>query len=985
MIRLKSKGLNEIITTILIMLVMVIVVGIIITGVNSQISKGKEKTNYDNSIKVRDLLYSEIMQIYNSPIESTKEVTFSLSNLSIDINSDNETIEICSVGKNLNFFADGKRLEEDNNKYVYRNMQQLCSGIVFENIDLIRNISFSNKEQARLIFKKITENKISVSVDNETNQEWYTSKNSYIYDETSGEWKYRKKIVIAGENILGTLTNIPVKITLTDEDLKNYANPAASDLIFTLGDGVTKIKKEILDYNSGTGELSALLKIPSFDIGTDINIYTYDEKTRKKITIDHTKVDGDLNDFPVLLSIKDQNLVDIAKEDGSDIYFTANDGTTRLKREIESFTDISLFRKKITIDHTKVDASLTDFPVLISLTDDDLANYAANVDGNDIYFTTSNGYTRLKREIEDYNSATGTLVAWVKIPSLSSTTDTDIYVHFGNSEESNTNDTDVWDSTFVGVWHLKETGSNPEVFDSTINNNNSVSNLADPTVNGKINNAMTFTSANSDIITIADSDSLDVNYLTLSVWINLSTWATYPAIIAKGYWDGGGEAYSLHIRDNYTIWTDINNSGSRIYYNPATKAITLGNWHYVTTTVSPDTIRTFIDGIESGTGKTGTYDISTTDHNLIIGRLPNFGFINGIIDEVRISNTARSESWIKTEYNNQSSPSTFYSVGDLEDVTINLVAWVKIPNLSSTTDTDIYMYFGDENENNTNDTDVWDENFVGVWHNNDYNSSYVKESKTGLASASKKGSNEPSQINGQIGYAQYCDGVDDYIDTKIATVSYPKSTISFWSNFKNQKGPSPGTAILGSVYWTNNNFVITQQHGTTLYSVLFIVGNSKYAGYYNSYSEINKWYYYSFTYDSDQNTWANALKLYVNGTAKNISPSTGDTEPVEVSGANSLKLCSKFFKGFLDEVRISNTLRSESWVKTEYNNQSSPETFCSVGEMTDANILTDTATMASNANTGIYVYFGNPVANILDDNIEDGNVVSVSLGVLEKS
>jgi hypothetical protein len=37
--------------------------------------------------------------------------------------------------------------------------------------------------------------------------------------------------------------------------------------------------------------------------------------------------------------------------------------------------------------------------------------------------------------------------------------------------------------------------------------------------------------------------------------------------------------------------------------------------------------------------------------------------MHGMIDEVRVSSTARSADWITAEYNNQSSPSTFYSVG----------------------------------------------------------------------------------------------------------------------------------------------------------------------------------------------------------------------------------------------------------------------------------------------------------------------------------
>ena len=39
---------------------------------------------------------------------------------------------------------------------------------------------------------------------------------------------------------------------------------------------------------------------------------------------------------------------------------------------------------------------------------------------------------------------------------------------------------------------------------------------------------------------------------------------------------------------------------------------------------------------------------------------------DGIIDEVRISSMARGADWIKTEYNNESSPGGFYAVGSEE-------------------------------------------------------------------------------------------------------------------------------------------------------------------------------------------------------------------------------------------------------------------------------------------------------------------------------
>jgi hypothetical protein len=44
------------------------------------------------------------------------------------------------------------------------------------------------------------------------------------------------------------------------------------------------------------------------------------------------------------------------------------------------------------------------------------------------------------------------------------------------------------------------------------------------------------------------------------------------------------------------------------------------------------------------------------------------GYFPGSIDEVRISHFARSSSWISTQFNNQSSPSTFHTIGSEENI-----------------------------------------------------------------------------------------------------------------------------------------------------------------------------------------------------------------------------------------------------------------------------------------------------------------------------
>jgi len=50
-------------------------------------------------------------------------------------------------------------------------------------------------------------------------------------------------------------------------------------------------------------------------------------------------------------------------------------------------------RKKLTIDQTKVDDDLIDFPVLVKLTSSNFDFSKANADGYDIRFTSSDGVT----------------------------------------------------------------------------------------------------------------------------------------------------------------------------------------------------------------------------------------------------------------------------------------------------------------------------------------------------------------------------------------------------------------------------------------------------------------------------------------------------------------------------------------------------------------------------------------------------------------
>lgn len=142
-------------------------------------------------------------------------------------------------------------------------------------------------------------------------------------------------------------------------------------------------------------------------------------------------------------------------------------------------------RDLIVIDHTKVSGSsnLTNFPMVFSVTEASLRTVAnggsaGQSNGNDILFTGSDGITKLNHEIETYNGATGRLIAWVQIPSLSPAADTVLYIYYGNASAANQqNVTAVWNGNYMAVWHLPN-GSALTANDSTSNVNNGTAGTA---------------------------------------------------------------------------------------------------------------------------------------------------------------------------------------------------------------------------------------------------------------------------------------------------------------------------------------------------------------------------------------------------------------------------------------------------------------------------------------------------------------------------
>ncbi|MEL6983177.1 MAG: DUF2341 domain-containing protein, partial [Actinomycetota bacterium] len=134
-------------------------------------------------------------------------------------------------------------------------------------------------------------------------------------------------------------------------------------------------------------------------------------------------------------------------------------------------------RIPVTVPAATVAADLTDFPLFVSLTS---ANLGANAqtDGSDIRFTAADGLTPLPHEIESYSAGSGSLDAWVLVPTVTAGTDTTVYLYYGPADAPTQQDVRAtWPAEVEAAWHLARNpaGSAPQADDSTVANHDGLS------------------------------------------------------------------------------------------------------------------------------------------------------------------------------------------------------------------------------------------------------------------------------------------------------------------------------------------------------------------------------------------------------------------------------------------------------------------------------------------------------------------------------
>ncbi|HLJ29644.1 MAG TPA: DUF2341 domain-containing protein, partial [Candidatus Angelobacter sp.] len=336
------------------------------------------------------------------------------------------------------------------------------------------------------------------------------------------------------------------------------------------------------------------------------------------------------------------------------------------------------FERSITFDHTKIpNTDQMNFPVLISGQFGYLATVAhggkvQNGSGYDIIFTSDvAGTSKLDHEIESYDPLTGRINFWVRIPVLSHNTDTVIYLQYGSPAviTSQENRTGVWDSSYQMVLHLDEAAA--PYHDSTSNAYASTGGGTSYPAQGqgKIGQGQSYNGGVGQYIAFSQSQSPNPNAaITMEAWIQTTQNSATGQVQMFGKGNNATLSYEMLFSSGNTNTSAealLNSSNSTVVTIAGTSTINDNNWHHIAVT-APTTgnVVLYTDGVANASLSNSAPLLMTTTDPLLLGAsCQNCFAMTGTLDEVRISNSARSADWIATEYNNQNSPSTFALTG----------------------------------------------------------------------------------------------------------------------------------------------------------------------------------------------------------------------------------------------------------------------------------------------------------------------------------
>ena len=324
------------------------------------------------------------------------------------------------------------------------------------------------------------------------------------------------------------------------------------------------------------------------------------------------------------------------------------------------------FRIDLTIASSKVNSTLTDFPLLVSLSTSITGfSYNGFLDGDsdgirtggDLRFYASNG-KELAYEIADWNTS-GTSNIWVKVPTISSSVNTVINAVWGKTGIETTPDyatnDPVWSNGFHGVWHLDGmtnnalSDSSPNGFHATAFNGAAIG-------SAQVGRGIVL-DGTDDYINLGKDAGNPGGVVGVSFWVKSS--GTRERILSNKSSDSGTSGWEIFGTSSDTrLWFRGSGSSYR-YKSGSVTSWSASNWHHVNAGFHANgSLSLQVDGVNKSMSSPVESIISSTQDLLLGGAHHESEKWNGAFDEVRISNVVRSADWAKAEYDNQKSSGT---------------------------------------------------------------------------------------------------------------------------------------------------------------------------------------------------------------------------------------------------------------------------------------------------------------------------------------
>lgn len=287
---------------------------------------------------------------------------------------------------------------------------------------------------------------------------------------------------------------------------------------------------------------------------------------------------------------------------------------------------------------------------------------------NDFRFANDSGESvRCTWKIVKWDGTTGEVVAKVNVGTLTHSTDLVRYVFWDTTSRGSFlggSTGAIYDSNYKTALGFGD-GTTLDLNDETSNGNNGTNHntaVAAAGISGL--GGISFVSTSSQYVDTANT--LNIAHPTLEGWVfvpaNQGSGVSFMGF-AQG--NGGGLTDKVIGMDE-----NVGSSGLNWYIfdggaNTVTvsSVMTYGAWHYIVATADGTTTRLYLDGSQIGSqAGGGAYTGYGAPGWQIGGLLHTNGYGTFTASECRLSDTARSASYVTATYNNYSSPSTFYAL-----------------------------------------------------------------------------------------------------------------------------------------------------------------------------------------------------------------------------------------------------------------------------------------------------------------------------------